>query len=119
VISNASIISLYNLLLISLIYLAIDAFKPQDATTNPSLILAAANKPAYAHLIDAAVKAAKAKGGTIDEQANIALDRLVNHSSFIIISPFILYLACRIRKGNPGYHTWPRLYRSRRPPFLR
>ena len=28
------------------------AYKPQDATTNPSLILAAASKPAYAHLVE-------------------------------------------------------------------
>ena len=30
------------------------AYKPQDATTNPSLILAAASKPEYAHLVDKA-----------------------------------------------------------------
>jgi transaldolase len=49
----------------------------QDATTNPSLILAAANKPGYARLMDAAVKYAKAKGGSIDDQTNAAMDRLV------------------------------------------
>ena len=31
------------------------AFKPQDATTNPSLILAATQKPEYSHLLDEAV----------------------------------------------------------------
>jgi len=31
-------------------------FKPQDATTNPSLILKAAGMPAYGHLVDRAVK---------------------------------------------------------------
>ncbi|MEA3187130.1 MAG: transaldolase [Chthoniobacter sp.] len=30
-------------------------FKPQDATTNPSLIYAAAQKPEYAHLLDKAI----------------------------------------------------------------
>ncbi|GME74808.1 unnamed protein product [[Candida] boidinii] len=35
---------------------SIAKYKPQDATTNPSLILAAANKPQYAELIDRAVK---------------------------------------------------------------
>jgi transaldolase len=49
----------------------------QDATTNPSLILAAANKPGYARLMDVAVNYAKDKGGSIDEQANAAMDRLV------------------------------------------
>ena len=31
------------------------AYKPQDATTNPSLILQAVTKPEYAHLLDNAV----------------------------------------------------------------
>jgi len=56
---------------------SIDVYKPQDATTNPSLILAAANKPGYARLIDAAVAYAKAKGGSLDAQANIAVDKLL------------------------------------------
>ena len=57
-------------------------YKPQDATTNPSLILAAANKPAYQRLIDNAIAAGKKKGGSIDEQVNAAMDRLVRlHSA--------------------------------------
>jgi len=35
---------------------AIRKFKPQDATTNPSLIFKAATMPAYANLVDDAVK---------------------------------------------------------------
>jgi transaldolase len=38
---------------------AIDKYKPQDATTNPSLILAASKKPEYAKLIDVAIQYAK------------------------------------------------------------
>lgn len=49
----------------------------QDATTNPSLLLAAANKPAYARLINVAVEYGKSKGSTLEEQVNAALDRLV------------------------------------------
>jgi transaldolase len=56
---------------------SIDVYKPQDATTNPSLILAAANKPGYTRLIDAAIVYAKGKGGSVDEQANVAIDRLL------------------------------------------
>ncbi|KAG6880225.1 sedoheptulose-7-phosphate:D-glyceraldehyde-3- phosphate transaldolase [Termitomyces sp. T32_za158] len=56
---------------------SIDIYKPQDATTNPSLILAAANKPGYAKLIDVAIKYGKEKGGNLDAQANAALDRLL------------------------------------------
>ncbi|KAI6096266.1 transaldolase [Pisolithus croceorrhizus] len=55
----------------------IDIYKPQDATTNPSLLLAAANKPQYAHLVDAALNHAKAEGGTLDQQANNAMDSLL------------------------------------------
>lgn len=36
--------------------IAIGKYKPQDATTNPSLILAASKKPEYAKLIDVAVE---------------------------------------------------------------
>ena len=34
---------------------SIRAFKPTDATTNPSLILKAAEMPAYARLVDEAI----------------------------------------------------------------
>lgn len=57
---------------------AIDVYKPQDATTNPSLILAAAGKPAYQKLINNAVEFGKSKGGSIDAQVNAAIDRLVS-----------------------------------------
>jgi transaldolase len=56
---------------------SIDVYKPQDATTNPSLILAAAGKPGYARLIDAAVAYGKAKGGSVEEQTSAAVDRLL------------------------------------------
>jgi len=55
----------------------IDVYKPQDATTNPSLILAAAKKEGYQRLIDVAVAEAKKKGGSLDEQVNYAIDRLL------------------------------------------
>lgn len=55
---------------------AIGKYKPQDATTNPSLILAASKKPEYAKLIDAAVASAKGKG-SVEEQVESALDNLL------------------------------------------
>lgn len=42
---------------------AIAQYKPQDATTNPSLILAASQKSQYAPLIEAAIEYGKSKGG--------------------------------------------------------
>jgi len=56
---------------------AIDVYKPQDATTNPSLLLAAANKPAYARLINVAIAYGRQKGGSIQEQVDAATDRLL------------------------------------------
>ncbi|KAF8548797.1 transaldolase [Imleria badia] len=56
---------------------SIDVYKPQDATTNPSLILAAANKPGYARLINVAVEYGKNKGGSLEDQTNAAIDRLL------------------------------------------
>jgi transaldolase len=44
-------------------------FKPQDATTNPSLILAAVTKPEYGRLLDDTVK--ELKGGPLTGRAQI------------------------------------------------
>ncbi|ORZ20340.1 transaldolase [Absidia repens] len=52
-------------------------YKPQDATTNPSLILAASQKPQYAALIDEAIQYAKAKGGSAEAQLDAANDKLL------------------------------------------
>ncbi|KAM5448754.1 Transaldolase [Microsporum audouinii] len=56
---------------------AIGKYKPQDATTNPSLILAASKKPEYAKLMDAAIAYGKQNGSDIDAQVDAALDRLL------------------------------------------
>ena len=46
---------------------AIAQYRPQDATTNPSLLLKAAQQPQYRHLVDSAFTAAERVGG--DERA--------------------------------------------------
>lgn len=38
---------------------AMKAFRPQDATTNPSLLLKVSQQPQYRHIVDAALKAAE------------------------------------------------------------
>ncbi|KAJ5851538.1 uncharacterized protein N7529_010923 [Penicillium soppii] len=58
-------------------FATIGKYKPQDATTNPSLILAASKKPEYAALIDTAVAHGKQNGKTLDEQVEATLDRLL------------------------------------------
>ncbi|ANZ75095.1 BA75_02232T0 [Komagataella pastoris] len=55
----------------------ISKFRPQDATTNPSLILAAANKPEYADLIDTAVQYALKNAYGTENQTQLAVDRLL------------------------------------------
>ncbi|PIK62288.1 transaldolase [Apostichopus japonicus] len=55
---------------------AIGQYKPTDATTNPSLILAAAGMPQYRALIEQAVQYGKSKGKTIDEQVTFAMDKI-------------------------------------------
>jgi transaldolase len=58
-------------------FATIAKYKPQDATTNPSLILAASKKPEYAKLMDVAVAYGKDHGGNLDEKVDAALDRLL------------------------------------------
>jgi transaldolase len=55
---------------------AIRQFKPTDCTTNPSLILKAAQMPAYAHLMDEAVAWAKKQAGNKLVVAAAACDRV-------------------------------------------
>jgi len=58
-------------------FASIGKYKPQDATTNPSLILAASKKADYGKLIDTAVEYGKKAGGDIDSQVDHTLDRLL------------------------------------------
>ncbi|MGA7935901.1 MAG: transaldolase [Kovacikia sp.] len=58
---------------------AIEKFKPRDATTNPSLITAAAQMPQYQEIVDDTLKQAKidAGSGAADQQIlTLAFDRL-------------------------------------------
>ena len=55
---------------------AIEKYSPTDATTNPSLILQAADKPQYSHLIEEAVNFAKGKGASDQEQRRLLMDKL-------------------------------------------
>ncbi|MFT4175777.1 MAG: transaldolase [Luteolibacter sp.] len=52
-------------------------YQPQDATTNPSLILQAAAKPEYRHLVEKAVAEIKAKGITGAARTEAIMDRIL------------------------------------------
>ena len=69
---------------------AIAKHKPQDATTNPSLLLHAAQMPGYRHLVDQSIEAAQSKGGS---QANMAVE--------FMDSLFVAF-GCEILKVVPG-----------------
>jgi len=55
---------------------AIAKFKPQDATTNPSLILAASKMDSYKAIIDKAVAYGKAYDGSNDDKVTKAVDKM-------------------------------------------
>jgi transaldolase len=55
---------------------AIHHHRPQDATTNPSLLLKAATLPEYVPLIDDAIAWAKSQSGDREQQVRDAMDKL-------------------------------------------
>jgi len=55
---------------------SLEKFKPQDATTNPSLVYAAAQMEKYKPLVDEAVNYAKKNGKTDAEKIELAQDKL-------------------------------------------
>ena len=60
-------------------------YQPRDATTNPSLILAAASKPEYVHLVDKAVADRKNSGLTGAKRVEDIIDHvLVNFGMEIL-----------------------------------
>jgi len=55
---------------------AIAKHRPQDATTNPSLLFHAAQMPAYRHLVEEAAELAEQRGGDHETMAEEFIDRL-------------------------------------------
>lgn len=69
---------------------AIGQYRPQDATTNPSLLYAAAQKKEYAHLVEEALQHAGSVGGDQAARAEAFMDRL------------FVNFGCEILKIVPG-----------------
>jgi transaldolase len=69
---------------------AIAKYKPQDATTNPSLLYQAAQKPQYEHLVDDALQHAIAFPGDRAARTEAFMDRL------------LVNFGCEILKIIPG-----------------
>lgn len=55
---------------------AVEKYKPTDATTNPSLILAAAEEPRYQYLIDDALRWAMQKTSNRERMIELAMDKV-------------------------------------------
>src|SRR5947209_4172294 len=56
---------------------AIAQYRPQDATTNPSLLYQAAQKPQYEHLVDSALQLAIASPGDRAARTQAFMDKLL------------------------------------------
>ena len=69
---------------------AIKLYSPEDATTNPSLILKAVTTPEYAALLDSIVTAARSLSADLAMQVEEAADRL------------IVAIGCEVLKHVPG-----------------
>src|SRR5262245_44427379 len=69
---------------------AIATYKPQDATTNPSLLFQAAQKPQYEGLVGAALRSASQVAGNEKERAEAFMDHL------------FINFGCAILKIVPG-----------------
>src|SRR5437588_4446049 len=69
---------------------SIKAFRPQDATTNPSLIFAATQKPQYVHLLEEVLGERRKSGLTGAAQIEDIIDHL------------LIQFACEILKIVPG-----------------
>lgn len=69
----------------------IKEFHPQDSTTNPSLVNAAARLAEYKNLVDDAIVYAKKSGLTGTDQMDLLLDKL------------FVNFGCELTKYVPGY----------------
>ena len=85
---------------------AMEKFRPQDATTNPSLITAAAQLPQYQPIVDAVLQEARKELGADATRRGCRQSRLSAAGH-------------RLRQKNSGHRSRPRLHRSRRAPLLR
>jgi len=64
---------------------AIARYRPQDATTNPSLLYKAAQMPQYRHLVEDAAAFGRAKGSDAETRARWTMERLaVNFGAEIL-----------------------------------
>lgn len=81
---------------------SIRQFSPQDATTNPSLILKAATLPQYQPLFDDAIAYANQQGGSPETRLINASDRLAVNIGAEVLKAF-----------------GPHLHRSGCPPLVR
>ena len=99
-------------------FASIEAYKPVDATTNPSLIYAASQDPKYASLVDDAVAYGKKQMTGKSGQLAKAMDKLaVNFGLKISSIPVLIYFKEKVIKaimttGGINAHQTPLLTAS-------
>ena len=86
---------------------AVRKFKPRDATTNPSLIGAAAQMKEYAQVVDDALGWARKDAGAERARRTPSCARAIDR------------LERRVRPPHPRHRPGPRLDRGRRAPLVR
>ena len=86
-------------------------YHPQDATTNPSLLLKAAGLSQYEHLIDDAIAWGKKNGKTQEQQVVAACDKLAVNFGAEILK--IVPVACQQKLMNASLLIKKRVLRRR------
>jgi len=92
---------------------SIEQYKPQDATTNPSLIFKAAAMPQYKPLVQDAVDYARAEGGTDAEIMACTIDKLSVNFGLEILKIVPGYISTEV-DARLSFDTAETLTRARR-----
>ena len=89
---------------------SIEKWRPRDATTNPSLITAAAQMPEYRDIVDGALRWAEKKAGGAESKRIVALaiDRLAVSRAIMCSTPFF----CLMRQTYTGPSNATRAFRK-------
>ena len=88
--------------LFNIFHAAMKKYRPTDATTNPSLILQASEKPQYARLIDQAVQYAKSASKYVYNlrKFNDLTDKIQIYSVVLLTRNIALSVVLLVRRVN-------------------
>lgn len=81
---------------------ALEAYRPQDATTNPSLINKAARMPEYKHLVEEAITWGKSKVEEGGDVMPLILDKLAVNFGLEILKRVPGYVSTEVDGESRG-----------------